>query len=394
MGLTPWLLAFAAVELAALALPPLRRRRQAGPRGRAPLRHAALLLGLGLALVEVTLHVGAARHLPGVEPRLLALGLLLPSVLLLALARAVERHGLGGGLPWLSLAVFLPRAIAHFGMIGDLEPTLRAEAWTGELLVAAAAIALPWLLASPPAALARRLPAGLALPLSGLTPLADLALPLTLALPIAALLGFGLDVPEPLAAALTPGTTATLAATAAATALLSLVYAAPRRVAAVRRALSPHEAPPRVGLLRAQRDLRRGVAVTLIGVTLAHLLHAAGADLTHAPLPLLELALAAAAALDAADSWRARRSLGALVPAWELHHPYAVAPAIDALARRGIPAVAQGRRVRALVPLLGAWAPITLLVRPEQAPDATAFLMTRLGAGPSPSRIAVIDAFG
>src|SRR5690606_14016768 len=52
VGVTPFITSYALVELVALLVPSLRRRRVAGRAARAPLRLAADLLGIALAMVQ------------------------------------------------------------------------------------------------------------------------------------------------------------------------------------------------------------------------------------------------------------------------------------------------------------------------------------------------------
>ncbi|PKN57165.1 MAG: hypothetical protein CVU56_12245, partial [Deltaproteobacteria bacterium HGW-Deltaproteobacteria-14] len=83
---------------------------------------------------------------------------------------------------------------------------------------------------------------------------------------------------------------------------------------------------------------------------------------------------------------------GPLARAWCLHRTYAVAPALAALEREGIPAFARSRHLRMLFPFLGSWAPIDLLVPPGDAERARAYLAARLCGGGRLSRDAILDA--
>ncbi|MBL8783283.1 MAG: hypothetical protein JNJ59_00165 [Deltaproteobacteria bacterium] len=109
LGLDAVLIAFVLVELAALAVPRWRRHRL-GP-GRVHLARATMLVGAVLVLAQAAFTAWAASwiHGAGLGPILVHMGALVAGVLvMLGVARAVTRFGLGHGLSVVAVLGSLP----------------------------------------------------------------------------------------------------------------------------------------------------------------------------------------------------------------------------------------------------------------------------------------------
>lgn len=406
VGLGPLVLGFALVELVAALVPRLRPVRYSGPRGRSRLVVASVAIGLALTLIVTTLTTSTLGLWLNSEPRVLSLLLVLAPLALYGASRVVDRFGVGGGMPLVLAAIVAAGLGEHLAVLLRPDDGLLARPddgmgfsplAAGAVVLSAAVLVAPgWLaarqtgLTKRPAWLARLLPDGsLPLPVSGVTPLSDLLLPVAIASPLLLFFGWSLELPLVFYGPLTP---ARLALMGAAAVIVGWLYHRPRNVAPVLRGLGATTG--RRGELEAQlaRQLVPALALSAALVVAAELLWSYGADQGPIVPAVAKLATLAAVALDLGAEWRARRTLGPLSRAWCLHRTYAVAPALAALEREGIPAFARSRHLRTLFPFLASWAPIDLLVPPHDVERARAYLAARLGGGGRLSRDAILDA--
>ncbi|MCB9733451.1 MAG: hypothetical protein H6745_12670 [Deltaproteobacteria bacterium] len=372
VGVTPFLTAYALVELVAVAVPGLRARRVGGREARAPLRLAADLLGLALALLAAYGFAVGVQYVSsyGGPPLGLFPTMLLGfggAVALRLLWWILDAGALTGGV---ALLLFTGAVLELLDVTSDaltranLEGTTPVAALAPMLVVGAVMVVMLAL----PAALRRGLgltASPISLPTSGVSPMADLLVFVALADRIAWLAGYGFDAPsllDPVAGDL--GFIVVLAVLVLGEGWL---FQRPRRVARLARGLGH----PGSDLRATRRAFVIGSALTLVALSLSGLL------VSH----VVAIATVIAVALDLAASWRFRRVHGALVPVRDLHRVYAVTPALAALERAGVPAHADGRCFRALFPFFASYAPVVVLVRPEDEDAARACLHRGLHAG-------------
>ncbi|MBL9175196.1 MAG: hypothetical protein JNL10_16780, partial [Verrucomicrobiales bacterium] len=80
---------------------------------------------------------------------------------------------------------------------------------------------------------------------------------------------------------------------------------------------------------------------------------------------------------DLVEEIRFRRGCPTATRVWEIHQMYAVAPTVRLLASEGIPVFAAGARFRALMQFFGPYAPVRILVPSDVAPRARALVDAR-----------------
>jgi hypothetical protein len=378
LGLTPIVGGFLAVEIVALAIPALRRRRNGTAEERAGLTQAAWFVAIAIAAVQAAavVHFLQGQYgfygediLPGagrMELTAVALTLVAATAFVGLLARAVGRHGLGNGLAVLVTAALVGQLADH--IVRELHRTTGAGRGLGLLWLFLAAGAMILVV--------RALRAGsqdlvrVPLPTCGLVPLALT----TWIVSLPQWLGLGLrfrgtdsllDLLEPYG---WPGRWAIAMAFGL---LFALLFTPRARVRAAWSAarLAAQPAPEAVdGTLRAAHRwslllVAAVAAVPLVGGFLK-------ATFTLGHLWTFELAAVITVVMDLAAEARARRGFGPLVPVFPLHRVYAVEPALAALGQAGIPAVARARYFRALFQFFAPFSPIELLVPPERAEEA------------------------
>lgn len=347
VGVAPWLYAFAAVELLAIIVPPWRELRYAGAAGRERLNGLARMLWLPIALLQATLLVtGLEQMAVNLEPIVLAPGWTFRLVMTLTLltgsavvgwiCQLNARAGIGPGY----MLALLPMPLMDFLMWGMSVQTETQVLLTPALMIAACA-----------GLLALR-PPGRTMPLSvvGLAPLG-----LTLA--VCGALGV-------YQAAVLYGLVA----------LVTLVLAP---------VFQPVEAVAEL-TGRARVDVQRDLVLAGVinGVLLLALLW--GVLERDHPSFGYGLWFALAMGWDLVEELRAR-SRGEQAVAWQLHRPYAAAPALKALEGAGIAASVRGLRTRSLLHAFGPFVPIEVLVAPDELPRARAILAERLSTPVPPT---------
>ena len=393
LGLTPFLVGFQLVELAALAVPALRWRRLSGSWSRRPLTIASLLVGGLFALVQaffvcrwIEASAAGFRGMGGLitregwvftGPALLAL--LGGTAALAGCAHAIRRWGLGNGYSWLIAA----------GVAGSLvQQTLRV--WTRPgmevapadgLATAALVAALAWgchRLSRERPWLELPVAEGMSLqplpPTCGLSPLVAAA---SLLLLPGTLHNLGLPLGG-LSALLVPGSTVYLVSDlvliGATGLLLALAFYPPGVVLRFFEELAGRLGRPLAcGRPELSQLLRRAAlrSVALLAA-LPVAQHLLGRRIVVSNL--LELVVLIMVVLDLQREWRARRAEPSLTVVWELHRLYAVAPIRALLEARGIPVTVRGLQHRRLLFFFGPFVPVELLAPADRAEEAAALI--------------------
>jgi hypothetical protein len=353
IGIGPAISAFLVVEVVALIVPPWRRLRRGGPRERALLVRASLILTALIAVVQsYFIHQWLSSwriemvESPGLGSKILLVSTLTAgSFLLLAAAWLNDRVGLGSGISLL-LAWEAGASLVDWILGVPLRLESGMDEPIGLFILAisgvAAVASTVWLF--------RRRDGGLRLPTSGVIPLPEAAWLLMLPLSLGKLFnfavpGFPLDHKTD------------LLLTFVITALLGTLYARLFTRGA-------DEEARRVALRRSLAWLMGLVALEAVPSQL-HL----GTKID--PLVLVVLT---AVVLDLTEEWRARRREPTLVVVWPIHQTARVEPALAKLAAAGIRAHARGLHHRALLQFFGPYLPIDLMVPEERADEARALL--------------------
>lgn len=397
LGLQPLVSAFVLVELAALLVPAWRPLRTSGPRARARLRTAAVVLGLLFAFVQAfaltrlfeSLNVSATQSVfsqGGPPMPVIALLMAGAVVFLHLLTVVVERQGLGNGYAVVLLGLALPTAFALARKLAtevsaDLLPIGPALLLVLGLvaLVRATTRLLRGRLPGAPTGTER--PAALRLPTSGLAPLtftgALLALPTTLA-------SLGVhpalhELAQVLQSSFTLHTLMFFVLTVLATVAFSVLFNRPQRVGATWAALTAKDEASRAEVhgraaLRARELLPSAVAWSLLLVSLAWLPSRLASVSLRMNLPEAGAVLfMVAIGLDLLDEVKLRLE-GGWTAVWPVHRVYEVEPALAALTAAGIPARARGAHTRALFHFFAPYFAIDLMVPPERAEEARTLL--------------------
>lgn len=398
LGVMPFITASCLVEIVAAIVPRWAPLRHGGPRSRAKLERASLILSLSLcvfqafAFARMLSSVSRDYALGPVSVPLVVLTLTAGAFVLCFLARLIGAYGLTGGFGLLLVAspiIDQGVTIAQQWRIesgGRLLEPLDLGAFG---LLSAAVVAVTWYAlrprpAGPPAAAPERSyrappeeeqapPLEIPVPASGVAPLlitaSLLALPATLV---------NLDLPlQGVVTALQNDTVfrgVALVLIAVLCAGLSWDFNQPARVAALReggRSFADLEAAARAALGPA-------MARTLLFSVVLFGLSQVANELIGPGFQAIELALATALALDIAAELRARRALPDLVPVWPEHRPYALAAARAVLLAAGIPVHARNERLRRMLQFFGPYVPIELMVRRADAEQAAKVLAQAL----------------
>lgn len=384
LGLVPVMSGFFFAELAAVAVPKWRALRSGELAGRQMLRRAALALSLLFALLQgffiARWLIGVNRMSGGFGSQLdmivassyggftliTTLTLAAGTCALLALARAIERYALGGGL-----SVLVMTGVVRSG-VDLLQTPNAAESWLehwglegaqGGCLVLGVFLAVTLALQRPIRA-ARGV--SVQLPACGLTPLTWAAA--VLLLPVQGAKFLQKPLPAWLAR-LTPGESGYWAAYAAlalaAAVLLARLFSASDR---------PQDRDPRALNVATLWSLALLVVVAA-GQTL-------GPRLLGISLDLVALAGLPAVLLDLAAEWRLRKEHRQLTLVWTCAHLPAAREALARLTAAGIPAVIRSLHHRSLWHICAPCFEMDVLVPGERAEQATELL----GAPAEPER--------
>ncbi|MGZ3454177.1 MAG: hypothetical protein ACXVEF_31520 [Polyangiales bacterium] len=364
LGVLPFLSAALIVEIVAVAVPRWRALRTTG---RTKLTQATLLLTVVLALVQsygIVTYLESNRFELALARPLLMLTLVAGVFAQLALARLVDRHGLGNGIATL---------IAAGAAASSFDVTRKALA--SEILGTGGLIALLAICAGIAIASARLVGRKVSLrgvslraPLSGIDPVVSasalLLVPVTLA-------NLGVRMPRiPLAPDTTAYTVVFGTLVVALTIALSFLFHRPKNVA-------EETGASQSSILAARRNALRPTLLYVLLVAAGELLLRAQASIA---IGVTQVALASVVALDLIEEAGARRRATRWLPLCSLHRTYALDPLLDRLAEAKIDAIARAARTRAFFQFFAPWAPIEVLVPEEQIDRARELY---LGGGPS-----------
>lgn len=388
LGITPFVSSYAIVELVAVLVPALRRRRLGGRAARVPLRLAADLLGMALAMLQawaLTWELTArVYYSPGFDVPMapLLISFFAGALLLRVLWGALDGVGLLSGAALLLLTGSVLAVVDEIvGVVTApaLDPQQFVLAPLLPMALTALAVAL---LLRPPRAVAARIGLAdtpLSLPTSGVSPVSDLAAFVSIAVLTANVVGY--DLAGGTVLDIGSGSAASIALLGALVALDSWLFQRPRRVARLVVALAGGASDEAALRRRIAMQLALGAAITfgvLLAVALVDGAPGPIAGYGASGIGIVGTAIVVAGALDLGASWRMRRGHGALVRVRELHRVYAVKPVLAALEGAGVPAHAAGRSMRALFPFFGSALPIWIEVPSGDEERARAALRGRI----------------
>lgn len=349
LGLTPILIGFVLVEIAALAVPGWRRHRHT-PTGRLYLAMASLGVGAVLALLQgwvISLwieSVGAGpggfggTPLVGIDSgfRTLTMFTLTGGAFcLVVLAWLVTRFGLGNGFSIVLFTAVVGEARQLVSWLREVPPAPMA------VLIQIAAIGA---VAAGTVFVLRRRVDGKRLPTCGLVPIDWGATAVLIASQLAV---FGYFIPFDWMSVLAPGSAKPLimlvAVALPAAVLMSFLFSRARPQ-------SPATA------------VSAGFILGIVGVH--YLTIRLGSPVYLSPLTVV---FATAVLLDVHDEWRARARLGDLVHVCDEHRVQRIDPILTALRDAGIGAHARGVNHRALLHFFGPFIPVSIYAPRDEA---------------------------
>jgi hypothetical protein len=380
LGVMPWLTASLVVEIVAVLVPALRRRRHAGAEARGPIERAALVVGALFAAVQAWMlavwlasltgiyHDSVAPELWSLGPKLVLVATVVAGACVARLAAfVIDRHGVGNGLV----------VVTGAALVVDLADELRKQ-WLmisyGELTPIHIAIALAMF--GVPALLAWQFvrvrpslggdAAFVVRPSAGIVPATVAFMVPSLAVSSASTVFL-----------VAPSTTSMLLLGAiVALALVPLcarIWASSVRVALFRARAEGRTQPSAddVAAARAEANDARLPTFAVNGALVAAL----AAALLWLPLGFMNvvaLVVLLAIVRDVVDEVQARRASRAhgLVSVGALHRMDLVNPLLVILARAGVTRVAlRGAHVRALSHFFAPWLPVEILVDATDASE-------------------------
>ena len=379
LGVGPLLSGYMLVEFAALIVPAWRPLRVGGPAGRAKLHRAALITGMVLALPQAVVFTIAletmdvTRNYGGGFRVITVLTLVGATGALVALARIVDREGLGGGFSILLLANLVPQIVGPLGsaLLHAKSGAIPFSVLVNGVFVAAVLVgATLWMfsLFRLPASNDLPHPALVSRPACGVAPFTTVAAILGAAAAWTRLNTPGHPLgPEPFTSNLP---TALFLGVGAAI-FFAFLFNRPDKIARTWKSLSPN--PPE-GILRPKAVMLESVLFIIL-VVLAEAW--AVRHIGNYSANTVATLLATGIVCDVVREWRAREADPNLTSIWEIHQTYAVAPTMRLLEAEGIHAFAKGARLRALLQFFGPYVPVQILVPAKDAERAHALLQER-----------------
>ncbi len=367
MSLAPWLTAFVMVELVLLVVPGLRRLRVVGA-DRARVDLAVRAVWLGICLVQsYAMAMGLEQMFVGYEPLVVSGGMAwrLLFVVTMTGASAVVgwtamqmwRRGLGALFVWFVGAELLMELASIIPTLMNMPRVELDDVLPVGITVAVVCVATFWLLKA-------RGKTGLWLSTAGIVPFT---------VGLHGLLWLSLQVPELWSP---QGYVVTGLAIIGATVILGLLQTIPN---------NPDEERT-VDADLAERDRWRSVHV---GVIYSAVLGASWWTSTNADTELYlnagTIAVAFVLGWDILSEWRARADR-ALVLAGAIHRVRDVQLTVDALRSAGIDAHIRGVRLRQLTHFLSPWAPMDVLVAPDDVERTQAVLTEAFERGTGTAR--------
>ena len=373
LGLAPLLSAFILVELVASVVPALRKYRDGDAQRRRPLGLAVASLTLVLATAQAYFVVKYLDQLTYFDVDIVDPGMRWPTIATLVagtmvlawLAALVSERGIGNGYAVLTIASWLVGMFRYWWWEGPLVPSHLLLAAMAGIAIAAIVLAMSsWRVRSPRSV-------AVPIPVSGITPLNPGAGAM---LVVVQLIALGVAAPTSVLDALTAiqaGKGLGVVAVVATTAACALAFAWPGRRRAELARMGREPADARVW----GRATMLSATVLLAMFALAHTATALAPELAFVVDPLV-LVLVVASIADVAAEWRARRR--DLVAVWPLHDPLLIDAVSEQLAEAGIPHHLQATRLRSLLWLFGAFAPMMVLVPREHGAEAQRLLHAAL----------------
>jgi len=365
LGLGPIVSAFVVVELLSLVVPGLSRLRHAGT------RRAMIWLAIALSVVlsavqglQVTSWLAQSLQFSGepiaeVNVAVVLCSATAATALLVALARWIDRDGLGNGFAVLTVFVALMEVLPY-----TLQDILRLKDTAPDLIALLLPVLVVLALTIGSTLLVDRwsAPGRLPLPSSGLLPMAG-------ASSLAFVMMTQLDIAS-------PRLLACLAMLLVVLPLASWLFNQPRRQAALLVRADPALEPEDAVALAKRRLL---IATLATAGWLGLLMVVWSVQLQQLDVaPMIEITSVVTAtmlALDLAEEWRFRAAApDAPVVIWSEHRLYAVGIAAQRLEAEGIPVLARSRRLRALLQFFGPYVPVEFMVAPGDAARAAACL--------------------
>jgi len=373
LGLNPLVSAAILVELVALIVPSWRALRVRGAQGRAKLWRASVVLTFIVAVFQA---FGISMFLANLSPQtggiafhgLTVLTLVAGTALLLLIAHAVERWGLGNGLSLLLAGAFLPDILRTLDVtrqrINDesIAPMTLVICAAAMLAMAFATVRAMRGSASTPAPSIR-------VPASGAAPVWDahalVMLPATFA-------GMGViafeSLPQPGSALHTIGL---LAAALLLTPVACWLFNQPQRVARVHRTLGFEGTVPEAKALLRRAMLRSAIWVAVIVLGSTVVLQVFGGDVAIGGALVI---VVTSVVLDLLAEFRFRKQHEQVVLIWEEHRVYAADAALTILQGAGIPTLLRGVHHRTLLQFFGPYVAMHVCVPESRETEARALL--------------------
>ena len=399
LGITPLLSGAVLVELFSLVLPSWRRRRIAGRAARAPIRRAALVLGLALASLQAyfTWKWAQSALLYSFSPWPSAddssafeffLSLIGATALLALLARTITAHGIGNGFSLLVLLDFLLLLASrtHAAISSALERDLTVS----PLMLTVGVVTIVWfvlaMLRRQTPRTAERPPVHIPAPSSSLEPISG-------AVVVLWAVQYGLDpttlsftgYPPPAPGTSSYWTIYVPVAMVLTWAFTALLYRS-RALCDVWHRYECHRAGQPVDRTRVELAVARArwsallwTVPLILGFTLAES-YLAGAVLG---VSMVAFAVVIAIMRDIETTRRFVTTHGPVVSIDELHRPYLLPIVMEALQDAGIPAHPRGRDHRAMGQFFAPYVPIELLVPATDEQKATEIVALWVGVSSS-----------
>ncbi len=399
LGITPLLSGAVLVELFSLLSPSWRRRRIAGRAARAPIRRAALVLGLALAALQTYFIWRWAESSllysyspwPSADDRSASefiLGLVGATTLLALLARTITTHGLGNGFSLLVLLDFL--LLLANSIHAALSSSFERDLTVSPLMLTVGIATILWfvlaMLRRRTPRTAERPPVHIPAPSSSLEPISG-------AIVVMWAVQYGLDpttlsftgYPPPAPSASNYWTIYIPVAMVLTWALTALLYRS-RALCDVWHRYEGHRAGQPVDRTRIELAVARArwnallwTVPLILGFTLAESYLAAEV----LGVSMVALAVVIAIMRDIETTRRFVTKHGPVVSVEELHRPYLLPIVMEALHDAGIPAHPRGRDHRAMGQFFAPYVPIEILVPATQQEEATEVVALWIGASSS-----------
>ncbi len=374
IGLVPIIVAFMLVEIIAMILPKLRAYRHGGFQGRAKLQRAALMLAMGLIVLNAFQRVRFARSVDMIGDDaitffLTSTALILGSSALLGLMTLVERHGLGNGFSVVLAGTLVTEIIPRSWLGGHAAKTGNPEHLVGGLILL---ILLPVLIFSQrpkPVSESESMPRSLPVPTSGLQPLALPASILGVLNAAVSLLGTDglIRLKATASSFLNTASMAGFVSVALLCILFSLLFNRHYHVMEPWARLFPDQKEEMSS--RAWRMFGAGLLYTLVFLLVLTFLQIL-LNQESKGLDLVVLVTLAFIGMDLVKEWRFRNAFGSMVSLWPLHRVHAVGPVVVGLRGAAIPVFTKGLHHRSLMHFFGPLVPIEILVPADRAEEA------------------------